>query len=163
MQDRRIQIRLGIGAIAASVLLLTFAIPNLVSTPSNVPNIILSPLFWPNSLAALTGIVGLGMILTSWNKPDIQDSNASDVDDRGTAYLRLSTFAVIMVATMFAMPRIGLVWTAMLAFASLAFLVRTSHPKTALMSAILLPLFLYVFFAHVAGVAIPQGNYVRLP
>jgi len=29
--------------------------------------------------------------------------------------------------------------------------------------AVLIPLVLYVFFAHIAGVAIPQGDFVRLP
>jgi len=155
--------QLGVGAIAVSAFLLIIAIPGWVSTPSNVPNIILSPLFWPNTLAALTGVIGLGMILTSRNKPNIQENNASDVENRRAAYLRLVYSALIMGVTMFALPRIGLVWAAMLAFASFAALVRTSHPKTALITAVLLPLFLYVFFAHVAGVAIPQGNYVRLP
>jgi len=51
----------------------------------------------------------------------------------------------------------------MLAFLATAFLVRTSHPKTAVICALCVPLVLYVFFAHVATVAIPQGNFVRLP
>ena len=163
MQDRKLQIQLGFGAIAASGFLLVIAIPGWVSTPSNVPNIILSPLFWPNTLAALTGVIGLGMILTSWNKPAQKDVAVSDVKDRRGAFIRLLICAVIMAVTIFAMPRLGLVWTAMLVFASVAAVVRTSHPKTAMVSAILIPLLLYVFFAHVAGVAIPQGNYVRLP
>jgi putative tricarboxylic transport membrane protein len=58
---------------------------------------------------------------------------------------------------------LGLVWTAMLAFAATALLVRTKHMTIAIVSAVTVPLLLYVFFAHVAGVAIPQGNFVRLP
>lgn len=163
MQDRRIQMQLGAGAMAASAFLLLIAIPTWVSSPSNVSNIILSPLFWPNTLAILTGMIGLGMILTSRNKPVPAGARTTDVEDRRAAFLRLAVSALIMVATMFALPRLGMVWTAMLVFASVAALVRTSHPRTALISAVLVPLFLYVFFAHVAGVAIPQGNYVRLP
>ena len=51
----------------------------------------------------------------------------------------------------------------MVVFFVFALLVRTSHPKTALVAAVAVPLVLYLFFAHVAGVAIPQGDFVRLP
>ncbi len=163
MHNRTIQVQLGIGAILASAFLLLIAIPNWVSSPSNVPNIILSPLFWPNTLAGLTGIVGLGLILTSIPAPKPVTEEASDVDDRAAAYFRLLAMAIIMALTMFALPRLGMVWTSMLAFASVALLIKTSHPKAALISAVVMPLVLYLFFAHVAGVAIPQGLFVRLP
>ena len=78
-------------------------------------------------------------------------------------YKRLAIMAVVMVIYMFGLPRLGMVWTSMLAFLATAFLVRTSHPKTAVICALCVPLVLYVFFAHVATVAIPQGNFVRLP
>ena len=35
--------------------------------------------------------------------------------------------------------------------------------RRALVTSFVVPLLLYAFFAHVAGVAIPQGNFVRLP
>ena len=69
MEDRNIQIQLGAGAIVASVFLIVVAIPVWVSSPSNVPNIILSPLFWPNVLAAITALIGAGMIVTSIARP----------------------------------------------------------------------------------------------
>ncbi len=71
--------------------------------------------------------------------------------------------AVITTATVLVMPRLGLVWTAMVTFVATAFLVKTNHPRSALVCAVLIPLVLYVFFAHIAGVAIPQGDFVRLP
>ena len=163
MEDRSIQIQLGIGAIAASVFLIAVAIPFWVSSPSNVPNIILSPLFWPNVLAALTGLIGAGLIVTSITQPKPEAPAASDVADRPAAFTRLAVMAVIMVASVLVMPRLGLVWTAMATFAATAFLVRTKHPRSALVCAVLIPLVLYVFFAHIAGVAVPQGDFVRLP
>ncbi|MEM7635518.1 MAG: tripartite tricarboxylate transporter TctB family protein [Pseudomonadota bacterium] len=163
MEDRSIQIQLGIGAIAASVFLIAVAIPFWVSSPSNVPNIILSPLFWPNVLSALTGLVGAGLILTSLARPRPEHPAKSDVDDRPAAFRRLAIMAVIMTATVLVMPRLGLVWTAMVTFVATAFLVKTKHPKAAVVCAVLIPLVLYVFFAHIAGVAIPQGDFVRLP
>ena len=163
MEDRRLQIQLGIGALIAAVFLLLVAVPTWVSSPSNVSNIVLSPLFWPNVLAGGTAMVGLGMILTSWWQPKPPVAQVSDVDHRGAALTRLAIVAIIMCATLVALPRLGLVWTCMLVFASVAFLVKTKHPKIVLVCAAIVPLLLYVFFAHVAGVAIPQGNFVRLP
>jgi hypothetical protein len=163
MSDRDIQLRLGIGAIAVSVLFIFIAIPAFVSAPSNVRNIVLSPLFWPYALAGLTGLTGLGLLATGLRAPKLVSKAASDFEGTKAAYLRLLGAATIMLVTVFTMPRLGLVWTAMLVFVATAFLVRTSHPITALVCAIIIPLVLYAFFAHVAGVAIPQGNFVRLP
>ncbi len=163
MEDRSIQIQLGIGAIAASVFLIAVAIPVWVSSPSNVPNIILSPLFWPNVLAALTGLIGAGLIVTSIARPKPETSAVSDVADRPAAFRRLAIMAAIMIASVLVMPRLGMVWTAMATFAATAFLVKTRHPRSALVCAVLIPLVLYVFFAHIAGVAVPQGDFVRLP
>jgi len=163
MEDRSIQIQLGVGAIAASVFLVVVAIPVWVSSPSNVPNLILSPLFWPNVLAAITGLTGAGLIVTSISKPRPDAAQDSDVPDRPSAVKRLAIMAVIMGVCVLIMPRLGLVWTAMLTFVATAFLVKTRHPKTVLICAVIVPLFLYVFFAHIAGVAIPQGDFVRLP
>jgi len=163
MHDRTIQLQLGIGAVVAAGFLLLVAIPVWVSSPSNVPNIILSPLFWPWALAGLTGITGLGLIMTAIRQPVLAEPEICDVDDKQKAWARLAGIAAVMVVTMLVMPLIGMVWTSMLVFGVTAFLVRTSHPKTALVSALLVPLLLYAFFAHVAGVAIPQGEFLRLP
>lgn len=163
MHDRSIQLQLGVGAVVAAAFLLLVAIPTWVSSPTNVPNVILSPLFWPCALAGLAGIAGIGMILSAVREPKPAEPAISDINDRPQAWGRLGAVAGIMVVSMLLMPRIGMVWTSMLVFVATARLIRTSHPKTALLSAILVPLVLYAFFAHVAGVAIPQGDFVRLP
>ena len=154
------QTAIGLAAILAALFLALFAIPAWVSTPSNVSNIILSPLFWPYALAGLTGLVGLGLILTGRRAPRRPRPADAGAPAR---YVRLAAMAAIMAAYMYAMPRLGMVWSSMPAFAATAFLVRTSHPKTALAAAVAIPLLLYAFFVHVAGVAIPQGDYLRLP
>ncbi len=163
MEDRNIQIQLGAGAIVASVFLIVVAIPVWVSSPSNVPNIILSPLFWPNVLAAITALIGAGMIVTSIARRGPDTSSDAAAADRQGAFKRLAIMAVIMAVCMLVMPLVGLVWTAMATFVATGFLVKTTHPRTVVVCAVLVPLFLYVFFAHVAGVAIPQGEFVRLP
>lgn len=161
MPPKVIQFRLGMGACVMALFLGLVAIPKWVSSPSNVSNIVLSPLFWPYILAGLTGLVGVGLVIASR-----QASAATSVDGTEAvtqSWFRLAALAVIMITTMVALPLLGMVWTTMIVFALTAFLFRTRHPMTALVCAVLIPLALYAFFAHVAGVGIPQGNFVRLP
>ena len=163
MTHRSVQLQLGIGACLAALFLVFVAIPTWVAAPSNVANPVLSPVFWPYTLAGFTGLSGLGLIAAGLRSPAGDTAINDPIDDAPQGWLRLAGMAVIMSATMFLLPRLGMVWTCMLAFAATAFLVRTRHPVTAIICAVLVPLVLYAFFAHVAGVAIPQGNVVRLP
>jgi putative tricarboxylic transport membrane protein len=163
MNVRSNQMKLGIGAVVAAVFLLTVAIPFWVSSPANVPNIVLAPTFWPQILAAVTGVTGVGLMVFSSRRRAVTSTSGPEAEEKGAAIFRMIGLAAIMGLALLAMPRLGLVWTAMLVFASLAFLVRTRHPGTVLICAVAVPLILYGFFAHVAGVAIPQGHFVRLP
>ena len=163
MNQRAIQMQLGIGAMLAAAFLIFYAIPNWVSSPSNVRNVVLSPRFWPYMLGGLTGLVGLGLVIFGRRMSASEAPLNEAIDDPRAGLLRLLAMAVLMALTFLALSRIGMVWTSMLSFAALAFLVRTRHPMTALVCAVLVPLLLYAFFAHVAGVAIPQGEFVRLP
>ncbi len=162
MSPKAIQIRLGIGTCVMALFLAFVAIPMWVSSPSNVRNIVLAPTFWPYVLTAIAGLSGISLFFAGLREtPPDPPEDGSAVD--GNSWLRLAALAVIMGVTMFALPRLGMVWTTMLVFAVTAFLFRTRHPRTALICAVLVPLGLYLFFAHVAGVAIPQGDFVRLP
>ncbi|MCK0149262.1 tripartite tricarboxylate transporter TctB family protein [Marivita sp. S6314] len=165
MTTKSLHLRIGIAAILGAAFLAAVAIPNYVSSPSNVGNIILSPVFWPYVLAGLTGIVGFGLVLTAvFSDLTVFDPRDEIAIPVGHApWLRLAALAVIMGLVMVGLPRLGMVWTCMLAFVACAFLFRTRHPIAALVCAVVVPLLLYAFFAHVAGVAIPQGNFVRLP
>lgn len=163
MSDRRLHLQLGGGACVASVLLIFIAIPQWVAAPSNIKNIILSPLFWPYVLAGCTGVVGLGLMTSGLRMPVAAQEDLAAQEEGPGAWGRLLGMALIMVATMYLLPRLGMVWTSMLCFAMTAFLVKTRHPVAAVICAVIVPLVLYAFFAHVAGVAIPQGNFVRLP
>lgn len=154
--------QLGIAACAVALFLIFFGIPNGVSSPSNVRNIVLAPTFWPYVLSAITGLIGLGLFINGWRQNQSEPID-EETEQGAHGWLRLLALVVIMVITMYALPRLGMVWTTMLVFVATAFLFRTRHPRTALLCAVLIPLALYLFFAHVAGVGIPQGNYVRLP
>jgi hypothetical protein len=158
-----LQFWLGVGACVAAAFMIFVAIPNFVSSPSNVNFIVLSPLFWPYVVSIGTALTGLGLMAMSYRLPADDAPANPPIDDPRAAWLRLAGMAAIMAVTMLIMSTLGMVWTAMLAFLATAFLVRTRHPKTALVCAVVVPLVLYAFFAHVAGVAIPQGDFVRLP
>lgn len=160
MQRIKRQSLIGIASIIIAGLLMFAIIPTWVSSPSNVRNIVLSPLFWPYILSGLTVLIGLGLFVTGFFTTDTDEPEPPVIPG---GYRRLGILAAIMAVTMFALPRLGMVWTSMLIFAATAFLIRTSHPKTAVLCAFAVPLVLYGFFAHVASVAIPQGNFVRLP
>lgn len=162
MTPKSVQLHLGLASCGMSLFLIFVGIPNAVSSPSNVPNIVLAPTFWPYVLSSFTGLTGLGLLLAGWRNPGTSTFDDEAQND-ANGWLRLGALAAVMVITMYALPRLGMVWTTMLVFIATAFLFRTRHPRTALLCAVLIPLALYVFFAHVAGVGIPQGNYVRLP
>ena len=114
---------------------------------------------WPVLVSILVRILGL---LVTRHQAGPDDHLADDASDTAP-WLRLAGLAVIMVLTMYGLPRLGMVWTCMLAFAACAFMFRTRYPVAALVCAVMIPLILYAFFAHVAGVAVPQGEFVRLP
>lgn len=165
MTTKSLHLRVGIATFLGAVFLAAYAIPNYVYSPSNVRNIILSPAFWPYVLAALTALVGLGLVATAvFGDLSALDAEAETGNPDGAApWLRLVALAVVMGLIMVGLPRLGMVWTSMLAFLACAWLFRTRHPVAAAICAVIVPLLLYAFFAHVAGVAIPQGDFVRLP
>ncbi|TFL17602.1 tripartite tricarboxylate transporter TctB family protein [Jannaschia formosa] len=160
MTLRTLQVRLGIAALLIAAFLALVAIPSFVSSPSNVRNIVLSPVFWPYVLTGMTALVGVLLVLTGRHETaELEDEDAAAPG----APLRLVALAGIMVAVMLLLPWLGMPLVTMLAFAATAFLYRTRHPVAAAICAVLVPLVLYAFFAHVAGVAVPQGEVIRLP
>ena len=160
MQSIHRQTAIGLAALLVSAIIILIVIPTWVSSPSNVRNIVLSPVFWPYILSGMTVLIGLGLVVTGFYSSENLTHEPNDIPG---GYRRLALMGAIMVITMFSLPRLGMVWTSMLIFVATAALIRSSHPKTALICAVVVPLALYAFFAHVASVAIPQGDYVRLP
>ena len=155
-------------AVAGGALLIVWAVPAFVSSPANVRNVVLSPLFWPYTLAGLIVLIGLGLALAARALPRAaaMPPDPDEIDlppvPPGAAW-RLAAMAGVMAGLMVLTPRIGMVWTAMLAFIATALVMRTGRPVVAAVCAVAVPLVLYAFFAHVAGIAIPQGQFVRLP
>ena len=149
---------LGIGVIAFGVMLLTVAIPDHVSSPSNVRALVLSPTFWPTIVAYM--IVMLGGVLVASRMIRTGRLSASDEPWNGDGigdelihgWARLSAMAVLMVGLVVATPILGMVLASVIAFAAFSIIVLSPRPVTSLIVAIVLPLVLYAFFTHVAGV-----------
>lgn len=163
MNAYTIQLRLGLLAIVTSAFLFLIAIPNWVTSPSNIRNIVLSPTFWPYILSGLMGVFGVALTLSAFREAKDGPGYDEPIDDPRQAFIRLALITLIMVIVTLGTASIGMVWMSMAAFIATAALVRTRHPIAAVICGVLLPLALYAFFAHVASVAIPQGNFVRLP
>ena len=155
------EFQVGAAAVALGVFLLVIGIPYGVSSPSNIPKIVLSPLFWPQILAGALILLGIGLLISAPGAPVSEDERT--IFAVGGGVKRLIVMAVVMVAYFFLIPVLGMVWASVIVFAITAFLVKTRHPWPALAAAVVVPLILYAFFAHVAGVAVPQGDIVRLP
>lgn len=157
---------LGIVFIGFGLFVLFVAIPQAVTSPSNVRVAVLSPTFWPAIIGWI--IIGLGAMLAAYAllqpAPEMIDPTEQP-EDAGTAapWLRLFASAVIMVGLVLVTPTLGLVWSAMIAFGLLSIVIRAPNAILSGIVAVILPLVLYAFFAHVAGVAVPQGEFIRLP
>lgn len=159
---------LGIGTIAFGVMLLTFAIPSFVSSPSNVPALVLAPTFWPTIVAYLILVLGAALVASrAFGSSDAGLDETSRVTETRDEVIygwgRLLAMAVLMVGLVVAIPILGMVLASAIAFALFAVIVVTPRPLTSIIVAVVLPLALYAFFSHVAGVSVPQGRFLTLP
>jgi len=150
-----------------SLLLIFYFIPNYIDSPASVRKIVLSPVFWPTVIGWLMFIIGVGVLISQYlnrNSEDLSENKVNYDDKPSKTYGRLLMFAVFMVVYYLLIPVIGMVWISCIAFIVFSiFLCGTEHRKTAIIVGLLLPLALYVFFYHVAGVNIPQTDLLRLP
>lgn len=154
----------GLAAILFAAVLFFIAIPHGITAPSNMREVVLSPRFWPTILAGLLAVCGIALVLSSRSvrfaaRPTVAVGTAPGL----AGPLRLGAVALVMVAYVALMPVVGLVLASMPAFLVTALLVRTRHRVLAAIASVAAPLVLYAFFAHVAGVAVPQGQFIRLP
>ncbi len=167
MSTRTHELFLGLLVTGLAGLLLAIAIPYGIVSPKSARSLFLAPTFWPTILGWLLALSGAVMVCRAWMLPDGEEAAAPetgpgdgpDTDSTG----HVAAFALLLVVYFLAIPLLGMVWTSALAFAALIAITRSPHPVLGLVCAFVLPLVLYGFFNHVAGVAIPQGQIVRLP
>ncbi|MCQ0988246.1 tripartite tricarboxylate transporter TctB family protein [Jiella marina] len=162
MLSRRIEFVLSAFIVVFGLLLCFVAIPLGVDTPSSMRSILLSPAFWPTILAVGLTAAGvlLGIAQLRRKREDVGDVFEPLV---GSEILRLVGFVVLAVIYFEAIAFIGMVWASVLAFAAFVFLTGAPNKIIGLAAALILPILLFAFFYHVAGVNIPQSDVLRLP
>lgn len=163
MLARRDEIIVGIVILCFGVLLLTVLIPNYVEVPRRVRLLALAPYFWPNIIGVLLVLCGGLLAMRAYFAPPTPPEQTESLAISQPEALRLAGTLLLLVATLFALPRLGMVWTTMITFVAMVLLTGGKRLVWAIVVAVLLPLVLYIFFYKIAGVAIPQGRFVRLP
>lgn len=154
---------IGIFAILMALTLLLYLIPEYVVRPQAVRNIVLSPVFWPTVIAWMMLLVGGGILVSQYLDRHSEKSEKS-CSKTAIVGIRVIMFFVFLAAYYLLIPVLGMVWSSSLAFIVFSIVIcGTEYRKTAIVMGLLLPISLYVFFYHVAGVNIPQNELLRLP
>lgn len=163
MLSRRDELLIGLGVMALAAATLWWLIPQYIVTPRRVPILALSPAFWPTIIGWVMLTCGAALAVRAVTTPPPPVEMADNLVPTRAEALRLLAITVILVASYAALPVLGMVWTCMIAYVALVLLTGGQKLGWGVVVAILLPLILYAFFAKIAGVAIPQGQIVRLP
>jgi hypothetical protein len=153
----------GVGVFVLGLVLALLAVPGGVVTPKNVRIAVLSPAFWPNILAWLLVLLGVVLAVQAARRPGDATARPPVARRWQGGLARVAALSAGIVLFCLFATTLGLVWAAMLLFAGTVLLTGTEHRLSAIAVTLLLPLALYAFFSHVAGVPIPQGDLVRLP
>ena len=170
---------IGLGVMALGCAVLWWLIPTFIDIPRRVPLRALSPAFWPKVLGWTLLVCGLALTLNLVHMAETVyaltlsarvgparapvAALAESLAIAPTAGKRLVSMAAILLGMFLAIPVVGMVWTSMLAFVALVVLTGSRRLGWGIVAGVALPLILYLFFTKVAGVAIPQGQIVRLP
>jgi putative tricarboxylic transport membrane protein len=153
---------LGAGMLLFALFLIEFLIPTWVITPSNVRKLVLSPDFWPYIVAGLLGLGGAILLLQYYfiTRPlQIPEEH----DDVPGGNMRIALVAAIMAVYYILLPYLGMILASVLAYVAFIVVIGLPRKVAAAIIAIVLPLLLYGFFDHLAGVPIPQPDFFRLP
>lgn len=154
---------IGIFAILMALALLLYLIPEYVTRPQAVKSLVLSPIFWPTVIAWMMLLVG-GGIMVSQHLDRNNGENETSCPKTAIVSVRVIMFFVFLAAYYLLIPVLGMVWSSSLAFIVFSIVIcGTEYRKTAIVMGLLLPISLYAFFYHVAGVNIPQNELLRLP
>jgi putative tricarboxylic transport membrane protein len=185
---RQESITVGLFSLGLGLLLHFWLIPNFISVPGNMARAVLSPAFWPEILAVMAMLVGVFVLVGAFKQSTdaIQhqetsslisaseeketfsaavtaDSSSNGQQEPQSNLLRLTAFVVAMVLYAKYLDYLGMALASVLMLLASFYLVGERRIGLVLSVSVLLPLVLYAFFLHVAGVSIPQGELIRLP
>jgi putative tricarboxylic transport membrane protein len=159
-----------VGAVSTALggLLHFWLIPNFISVPENMARAVLSPAFWPEILSALVIVSGLIILLqdslSSVSNSSPEDGGPSTVSEEvSTSWTRLVAFCFAMVIYVGSINYLGMpISSVIMLIVSFQLLGEKRYGPSLVISAGL-PILLFMFFFHVAGVSIPQGEWISLP
>jgi putative tricarboxylic transport membrane protein len=181
---RQQSISVGLFSLGLGLLLHFWLIPNFISVPGNMARAVLSPAFWPEILAVMAMLAGVFVLVGAFKQSsETQASDASPscdapAEESSTAssqqaldqevspqsdLIRLLTFVVAMALYAKYLDYLGMALASVLMLLVSFYLLGEKRVGLVLSVSILLPLVLYAFFLHVAGVSIPQGELISLP
>lgn len=178
---RQQSVIVGLFSLALGLLLHFWLIPNYISVPSNMARLVLSPAFWPEILAGMAVLAGVFVLVGAFgksSKPNSQDlaSAANLTEDQPASnvasplqqvsqpsLIRLLAFVIAMALYAKYLDYLGMALASILMLLVSFYLLGEKRIGIVLSVSIVLPLVLYAFFLHVAGVSIPQGELIRLP
>lgn len=178
---RQQSVIVGLFSLVLGLLLHFWLIPNYISVPSNMARLVLSPAFWPEILAAMIVLAGVFVLVGAFRQPakpnsqdlasaanfteDQQGSNVSSPlqEVSQPSLIRLLAFVTAMALYAKYLDYLGMALASILMLLISFYLLGEKRIGLVLSVSIVLPLVLYAFFLHVAGVSIPQGEIIRLP
>lgn len=163
MFSRRNEIVIGLAVMAISAMVLWWLIPAYVALPRRPPIKALQPSFWPKIICWIMLLCGAALALRAAMTPPPPDAIVEKPTASNGELLRLAVLMVILGGAYFALPVLGMVWVCMVVFIFLVLMTGGKNMAWGIVVSVALPLLLYFFFTKVAGVAIPQGQFVRLP
>ncbi len=144
----------GLVFLLLGVLLITFLIPVGVVEPKKVKFAVLSPSYYPRIVAIAMSIIGLAIAIGALRRETQVDSTLTF---NLNSAVKVCGVFIILIATAYALPHAGFVLTTTIALAVLMLLAGERNPIVIGAVAILLPIFLYLFFTKLANVPIPGG------
>ncbi len=152
------------GVFLFGLLLVLFLIPGAIVSPRSVSIAVLDPAFWPKVVSWVLLVLGVCMLLNITLRKRHEPRAACSGSVSCKNLFRLSVLVVFLSGYYLLLPYVGMVWGSSIAYIllSIAF-CKTRYLFTAVAVGVLLPAALYAFFYHVAGVDIPQSEFVRLP
>ncbi|HEX2018165.1 MAG TPA: tripartite tricarboxylate transporter TctB family protein [Aurantimonas sp.] len=162
MLTRRTEFVFSLFVVCLGLFLQFVAIPYGIVTPSSMRSILLSPAFWPTILAVALIVAG-GLLAIAQMRRNPLDEGDEFEQFGAREVFRIAGFLLLAALYFEAIEWVGMVWASVLAFAGFVFLTGAPNKVAGLVAAVLLPILLFLFFYHVAGVNIPQSDVLRLP
>ena len=156
---------IGAGVALLGLLIFSVLIPYGIDRPGNVEHAALAPEFWPRIIAVI--MMALGVLLALGPVPDDEDEDGDGDggEDSGRWLHRLPGLAAALGALFgfhVLIPSLGMVVPGAALIFGLMVLAGERRWLLAAAVAAGVPILLYAFFVHVAGIPIPLGVFETL-